>query len=707
MLKIAAPWALQAYQTLHHNAVSYRAFLPKFSGSVTVHMWDLQALFHGLSADGSHIEALDRLSRTGPMHNDIVRSSIAKSLSLKDQLLVADLPGDVELFHSTAFPSLHRPFVLLSDSIDDALMPFMARGVRRSVALAQLQILLEHPRCLIIGALSPSALDAFYEQLGSELINSKLRLLQSEGRASLHNMKRKRQVAVFLPNRARGSSVEDICSLLKVWSVVSTSLRDATLILCAPRPSQVELDTHGIILDKTVHWGPEEPTHSDFATLLEAAQLVLHPSHSPDWLDLRAAALSGAKPVLVGTKRKEISQRANAEGYMFVIGPDPMTKANIPAHDARKLIEFLVPKTMPSEQAPNVSNGRWTPVSPIQLWNEVQSKLEAKETQPRTDEAPSLPQALMTSDSRCFLTGSGRPRALIDSQKRAFYELFGNIYVTQPTQLDPDSVSGIIYAMPGIEGKSVLDVTDALIDVTGAFFNKNHIKSKAIPTFKMRSARLLARVPAVFSACRSAYRECKRALRTILDQLIVLDICLRGDEQKASRYITQVSEPGASWAIYKFVYLFVAIDPKEAPFFVTKVGFESYRDMRVATNMVDLMHRLRTSDEPTGSESFLISPVYLLNHVFRFKQRIRRFLRLWISSQRNPAQWHSENASVIFNADYKGYTITKQYHRYRASYNDSQESEQHNHPLHDAYTIKALYAKIDRHTENQSQGSFR
>ena len=129
-LNVAVPWSLSHYIPLNGFHPLYRALFDHTPKNITLSAWDNVRLYHRFRSD---IPTRTKLVNQAEGLNSVGgREPVAKRhleyFWPPNQVLTAELPGDIEFHHTAPFPSLSRPFVFHCESFAPVLIPFAHQG---------------------------------------------------------------------------------------------------------------------------------------------------------------------------------------------------------------------------------------------------------------------------------------------------------------------------------------------------------------------------------------------------------------------------------------------------------------------------------------------------------------------------------------------------------------------------------------------------
>jgi glycosyltransferase involved in cell wall biosynthesis len=342
-LNVAAPWGLSHYIPLNGFHPLYRALFDHAPEHVTLSAWDNVKLDRCLRSDIKICDALLRKAKAEKFQSDrLARNSVARAyweyVWPPNQVLTAELSGDLEFHHTAPFPSLQRPFIFHCEMFAPIWFPFSQQG---SGGLKRISEIREHyrgifanPLCLGIFSHVPETLHALSQFFTDPRIDHKLfpsRIGLSENGISNLGLSKKSslQCPRFLfMNSAnqdpgnffrRGGHI-----VLRFWKEYLADGRDGLLMLRCAKPSDKDLNEYGVdayfVREQTgrsIVWGQDYLANHEMNALMESAHFFLLPSASLHSVSIVQAMTLGAIPVVTDTVGTSVYVTDNENGIVL------------------------------------------------------------------------------------------------------------------------------------------------------------------------------------------------------------------------------------------------------------------------------------------------------------------------------------------------------------------------------------------------------
>jgi len=181
-LRVAIPWNMSSYTAAKGFRPLYRPLFER-NTSLDFNAIDDVALAHRLQSDRGFYRALlkRRSQRTSELPKFLQQSALGRSfveyLSSDDVLLSSELPGAVELHHTSPLTTGNRPFVLHCESFLPIFQPFWSQGGRLSRVAEVRDLyssLFKASTCLGIVSHIPSTLEQISRFFRDSAIDAKL-----------------------------------------------------------------------------------------------------------------------------------------------------------------------------------------------------------------------------------------------------------------------------------------------------------------------------------------------------------------------------------------------------------------------------------------------------------------------------------------------------------------------------------------------------
>ena len=129
-LNIAVPWSLSHYIPLDGFTPRYRALFDHAPENIRFSAWDNVNLGRKLRRNVFIRKwLLDSAKREAHHLDGLAEGSVARRYKehfwAPNQILTAELPGEIEFHHTALFPSLKRPFIFHCETFEEVFTPFV------------------------------------------------------------------------------------------------------------------------------------------------------------------------------------------------------------------------------------------------------------------------------------------------------------------------------------------------------------------------------------------------------------------------------------------------------------------------------------------------------------------------------------------------------------------------------------------------------
>ncbi len=364
-LSVALPWSLSHYIPLNAFHPLYRALFDECPEDVTLNAWDnieLSGTLRGEPATRQafvkHVQSWERKLKEGDPSP--LRQAYQDAFFTPNLAATALLPGELELHHTAAFPSMTRPFALHCESFMPVFFPFSQQG---GGTIAQAQAMRAHyeqifssPLCLGIFSHIPHTLAELSRFFHSPVIDQKLfpsRIgLSGKAlpRASADKPAPGSAPSFLFINSANQNPANFLHRgghiVLRAWPTILARYPGAKLLLRCGRPEDALLAAHGVDPDflaceqgRSVIWIEEFLTHHELNRLMGRVNFFLLPSISLHSVSIMQAMALGAVPIVsdtIGTSRY-VTHGKNGIVLQGVVSahfaPDPETGILVDHYD--------------------------------------------------------------------------------------------------------------------------------------------------------------------------------------------------------------------------------------------------------------------------------------------------------------------------------------------------------------------------------------
>ena len=333
-LNVAVPWNLSHYISLGGFSPCYRALFDHAVDNISFTAWDNVNLYRKLRGNVFIRKRLvDRAKLEEHQLNGLAEGSIARRYKeyfwSPNQVLTAELPGDIEFHHTTPFPSLTRPFIFHCETFEQIFAPLVQEGdgvIQIDEMLREYcRSIFAHPLCLGIFSHVPETLLAFSQFFSDPIINSKLLPSRTGLSAEVfleHDLQQKPPLSKprFLFVNSSNQIVANFFRrgghlALRFWKKFIASGREGLLIFRCGKPSDRELRHYGVDVSwlnaemgRSIIWDQEYLARHEMNSLMASAHFFLLPGASLHSTSLMEAMRAGTVPI--------VSDMAGASQYV-------------------------------------------------------------------------------------------------------------------------------------------------------------------------------------------------------------------------------------------------------------------------------------------------------------------------------------------------------------------------------------------------------
>lgn len=326
-LSVAVPWSLSHYIPLNGFHPLYRALFDHAPKNVMLSAWDNVSLYHRYRSDDcirdSHVKMAKRINDS---NKRLPTSSVAGRYQSyfwpPNQVLTAELCGDIEFHHTAPFPSMQRPFVFHCEMFAPLLFPFAHQGTglfdRYDELREYYRHILAHPLCLGIWSHIPETSQTIAKFFRDPAIDKKLfqsRIGLSADSLPEGTLSKKPSLAkprFLFMNSAhqnpanffrRGGHI-----VLRFWKEFQAERRQGHLMFRCTRPSDEDLSEHGVDVSmvkaetgRSMFWVEDYLANHEMNALMESAHFFLLPSASLHSVSIMQAMQLGTIPIVTDT----------------------------------------------------------------------------------------------------------------------------------------------------------------------------------------------------------------------------------------------------------------------------------------------------------------------------------------------------------------------------------------------------------------------
>jgi len=320
-LSVALPWSLSHYIPLNGFHPLYRALFDECPGDMTLNAWDNIALSETLRKETATRLAFQKLvqgweGRLKESHPSPLRQQYHDAFFIPNLAATALLPGDIELHHTAAFPSMTRPFVLHCESFLPVFYPFGSIAQAQAMC-GHYEAMFASPLCLGIFSHIQDTLAELSRFFESPVIDGKL----FASRIGLSRQAVPPAKPAFGPAPGflfAGAATADFFqrgghNVLRAWRAILARCPGAKLYLRCARPEDALLAAQGVDLDflkreqtNSIIWIEPVLSQSELNRLLARVHFFLLPGTSLDSVAMMQAMAAGAVPIVadtIGTSR--------------------------------------------------------------------------------------------------------------------------------------------------------------------------------------------------------------------------------------------------------------------------------------------------------------------------------------------------------------------------------------------------------------------
>lgn len=343
-LNVAVPWSLSHYIPLDGFRPLYRALFDHAPAHVTLFAWDNVKLHRRLHTNARIRGKVLSKAKSERLFADRFEgepftNAYHEFFWPPNQIMTAELKGNIEFHHTTPFPSLTRPFVFHCESLASLSSPFIQNGGGCPFELQEemkvhFRDMFANPMCLGIFSHVPETLEAFRRFFSNPIIDRKLfhsRVGLSEEAVSGLDLRRNvvlpRSRFLFLSSASsnpseffrRGGHIT-----LRFWERYLTEGRVGLLILACRKPSDQDLSAYGVDVSlvraqtgRSIVWGADYLSDHEVNGLLASAHVLLMPSESLDSVLVMRAMKLGSIPVVIDAVGTSVYVTDNENGIIL------------------------------------------------------------------------------------------------------------------------------------------------------------------------------------------------------------------------------------------------------------------------------------------------------------------------------------------------------------------------------------------------------
>lgn len=370
-LSVAVPWNQSHYIPWGGCHPLYQALLESVPDGVSINTWDNVALRHQL--DQSEPVRRRLLAALANESDDQWPEPFISCFDPENRLLTRALLGDIEFFHSVAFPSLTRPFVLHCESLRGLFAPW---ATSQMAIHEQLPLIREHyravlggPMCLGIFSSQPETLAALNDFLGlaqlqSRLFTSRIGLPKSTAQARARlpqkpSITHPRFVFVAIADHESDFFTCGGHRVLCFWKAFCAAGHNGLLSMACERPDPQSLVAAGVDLafveqqtGRSILWA--SPSQADVEALMAGSHVFLQPADVLCSFDILQALSLGCVPVVGAVRGLGTYLQDGQNGLIVGLEPEPLEPWQLPireAHEEVSLVDELLAR-MPGLLSP-------------------------------------------------------------------------------------------------------------------------------------------------------------------------------------------------------------------------------------------------------------------------------------------------------------------------------------------------------------------
>lgn len=361
-LSVAVPWNQSHYIPWRGCHPMYRALFESMPEAVSVSLWDNVALRHQLEQSVQVRQRL--LAGLASQHHKQWPKPYMTHFDPENRLLTQALPGHIEFFHSIAFPSLTRPFVLHCESLRGLFAPWAASP---ATLREQLPLIREHYRALLGGPLclgvfssQPNTLAALKDFLGlpkleSRLFHSPIGLPVSTAQARSRlpekpELVHPRFLFVSVADHESDFFIGGGHRVLRFWKAFCAAGHSGLLSMACERPDAQALAASGVDLafveqetGRSIIWA--SPSQVDIEALMAGSHVLLQPADVPCLFDMLQAMSLGCVPVVAALRGLDQYLQDGQDGLCIGVEPEvpePWLYPVRQAHEEASLVDELL-----------------------------------------------------------------------------------------------------------------------------------------------------------------------------------------------------------------------------------------------------------------------------------------------------------------------------------------------------------------------------
>lgn len=320
-LSVAAPWSLSHYIAVNGFDPSYEALFADCPENVKIAAWDNVKLSQTLRKDRAlrvELQAAIKATKAAqPAYKSAVAAAYDAQFWHPNLTLTGLLPGEIELHHTTPFPSMRRPFVFHCETFESIFLPQPATKEAGfdGALLEHYRALFESELCLAIFSSIPETLAQFRAAFGSAKIDGKLHRsrIGLSARLMPESLPTKKPLASrsrFYLAASRDNGAEEFFesggdSALQFWKKFRLAGREGRLYIHGCRPSDDALASHHIDLEfvrqeerHSIIWVGKDLSAAEESALIADSHFCLILGKSLYALPVMRAMACGAVPIV-------------------------------------------------------------------------------------------------------------------------------------------------------------------------------------------------------------------------------------------------------------------------------------------------------------------------------------------------------------------------------------------------------------------------
>jgi len=319
-ISVAVPWSLSHYIPLNGFHPLYRALFDHAPDNISLHAWDNVKLHRRFESNAATRQML--MKKANSTQKKYVENKYEKYFSPLNQVLTAELMGNIEFHHTVPVPSLQRPFILHCEIFAPLLQPFAHHGMGQLKRSSEIRdyygAILGHPLCLGVWSHMPATIETIRKFFSNPIIDQKL--FQSKigiSANSLMDQTLPDKTSLSRPRFLFMNSAHQIPSsfflsgghiVLRFWKEYLASGREGVLTLRCTRPRDEDLLYHGVDMamvcaevGRSIVWVQDYWLNHEVNALMASSHFFLLPSASLHSASIMQAMLLGTIPIVTDT----------------------------------------------------------------------------------------------------------------------------------------------------------------------------------------------------------------------------------------------------------------------------------------------------------------------------------------------------------------------------------------------------------------------